>query len=107
MAEITSKNFGQVNDNRRSKNWRKTMGVHGAQLDREYGVNRPMLPICPYGCGEEGQFREVVMEEDGNAVGVFQDSDGCIFTADIQVSEPPAKRKLMIGPDGELKEVGE
>lgn len=80
----------------RGTNWR----------DRPKTLQDPRirLPICPYGCGEEGQLKEIVMGEGGQAVGIYADSDGCVFRADIQLGEPPTKRKLVLGPDGELKE---
>lgn len=64
------------------------------------------LPICPYGCDREGTLLEVVMGEDGNAYGIFNDHPcNCIFVAEIQVPEPPKAMKMVIGPDGEYHEV--
>lgn len=59
-------------------------------------------PICPYGCGEEGGLLEVVMK-DGKALGIYQDSQKLIFTADLQMAPKPTGHKIMIGADGELK----
>jgi hypothetical protein len=66
------------------------------------------LPICPYGCGREGTLLEIVMTEGGQAIGIFNDHPcGCVFYADIEIGEPPTKRKLVIGSDGEYHEEGE
>ncbi len=59
-------------------------------------------PICPYGCGEEGELKEIVMK-DGKAIGLYRDSEGLVFTADLQMSPKPTGRKIQIGPDGEPK----
>lgn len=87
--------------------WKKVTHTQRQNLMWQFGeeVMTGTLPICPYGCGEPGQLREIVMEE-GNAIGVFADSDGCLFRANIEIGEPPTKRKLVIGPDGQLKEEG-
>lgn len=64
------------------------------------------LPICPYGCGREGTLLEVIMTDDGRAIGIFNDHPcSCIFTADIEVGEPPTKKKYVIDADGDLQEV--
>jgi hypothetical protein len=61
------------------------------------------LPICPYGCGREGTLLEVVMSTDGKATGIFSDHPcTCIFRADIEIGEPPTKRKLVVDASGEL-----
>ena len=45
------------------------------------------------------------MKEDGQAVGIFQDLPcSCIFYADIEVGEPPTKKKYVVDMDGEIKE---
>lgn len=60
------------------------------------------LPICPYGCGRQGTLLEIVMTEDGRAIGIFNDHPcTCVFCADVEIGEPPTKRKMVIGPDGE------
>jgi hypothetical protein len=97
---VMSKKIGRVGDDRRSRRWGK-LDDSGRNA---YG-GTVALPICPYGCGEEGQLLEVVMGEDGGGIGIFTDSDGCRFTADVEVGEPPTKKKLVIGPDGEYHEV--
>lgn len=64
------------------------------------------LPICPYGCDREGTLLEIVMGPDNRALGIFNDHPcTCVFVADIQLGEPPAKKKLIIGPDGQYHEV--
>ena len=74
------------------------------KLHKEYSGR---LPICPYGCGREGTLLEIVMSTDGKATGIFSDYPcTCIFRAEIEVGDPPTKRKLVIGPDGELTEEG-
>jgi hypothetical protein len=95
--------YTSIDKNIKSQEWKKV-----SALTYHYpGYTGPnALPICPYGCGEEGQLKEIVMGDDGQAVGIFCDSDGCVFRADIEIGEPPSKRKLVIGPDGELKEEG-
>ena len=84
----------------------KTWGRGTNWRDRPKSMSDPRirLPICPYGCSEEGQLKEIVMGQGGQAVGIYADSDGCVFRADIQLGEPPTKRKLVIGPDGEMHE---
>ena len=52
-------------------------------------------PICPYGCEEEGVLKGIIMTPDGNAVGVFHDSDGCEFQADIQVTDDPDRKRTL------------
>lgn len=90
--------------------WRLPTKAEHADLLSTQGLNVPVtqpmtqaLPICPYGCGEPGQLKEIVMV-DTQAIGIFADSDGCVFRANIEIGEPPTKRKLVIGPDGQLKE---
>lgn len=79
---------------------------NGEALDEKLGKDRPMLPICPYGCGREGTLLELIMGTDGRALGIFNDHPcTCVFVADLQMGEPPKPRKLEIGPDGEYHEV--
>jgi hypothetical protein len=68
----------------------------------EQWINR--RPICPYGCGQEGQLKEIVMR-DGKAVGVYRDSEGLIFIAPMKMRPNPAQKKLVVGPDGEVNMV--
>ncbi len=78
----------------------------GSRRDHPEVIGR--LPICPYGCGREGTLLEIVMGEGGQAIGIFNDRPcTCVFRADIELGEPPTKRKLVIGPDGEMHEEGE
>lgn len=63
-------------------------------------------PICPYGCDEEGQLKEIIMK-DGKALGIYQDSEGLVFTADLQMAPKPTGRKLTVGPDGQYQMVEE
>lgn len=68
-------------------------------------VNR--RPICPYGCGEEGNLLEVVMK-DGKALGIYTHSGNIKpFTAELQIAPKPTGRKIAIGPDGEPHMVDE
>ena len=61
------------------------------------------LPICPSGCGREGTLLEIVKQDDGRYLGIFNDHPcSCVFIADIQVGEPPTKQKYAIGADGEM-----
>lgn len=78
------------------------------EVTKQYGAGdtqaigwRNRRPICPYGCGEEGNLLEVVMEGD-KAVGIYTHR-GSIkpFTADLQMSPKPTGKKLQLGPDGE------
>lgn len=95
------------------ENYRQAIKTGKDPLDEDNELERATswrgrLPICPYGCGREGTLLETVMGSDGRATGIFNDHPcGCIFVADIEVGEPPAKSKLVIGPDGEYKEVYE
>lgn len=58
-------------------------------------------PICPYGCGQEGNMLEVIMR-DGKAIGIYTHKHAINpFTADLQMSPKPTGRKIVIGPDGE------
>lgn len=76
------------------------------KLKQQYGrahstqwVN--MRPICPYGCGEEGQLLEVIVK-DGKALGIYSHSQSVKpFTADLQMAPKPTTRRIKIGPDGE------
>lgn len=81
-------------------------GANYRELDAIHGKDRPMLPICPYGCGRAGTLLEIVMGTDGRAMGIFNDHPcSCVFVADIQLGEPPTKKKMVIGADGEYHEV--
>lgn len=62
-------------------------------------------PICPYGCDEEGQLLESFMTDDGRLIGIYTDSDGCRFQAEMQALPNPNKRKRILTKDGEIKEV--
>jgi hypothetical protein len=90
----------QTFNKKKSSEW--VAGGQAVRTERPK-ADRQRLPICPYGCGEEGQLKEVIMQ-DGKAIGIFNDSDGCVFQAFIEIGEPPTKKKLIIGPDGQLKE---
>lgn len=57
-------------------------------------------PICPYGCGQEGELVEIVLK-DNKALGIYRDSEQLMFTADLQMSPKPTGRRIVIGPDGE------
>lgn len=75
----------------------------GHGQDREYQHATQwynMRPICPYGCGEEGELVEIVLK-DGKALGIYRDSEQLKFTADLQMAPKPTGRKIKIGPDGE------
>jgi hypothetical protein len=62
-------------------------------------------PICPYGCGEEGELVEIIVKPgDITATGVYRDSEQLVFTAPMKMMPKPATRKLVRGPDGELHE---
>lgn len=62
---------------------------------------RNRRPICPYGCGQEGNLLEVIMR-DGKAIGIYTHKHAINpFTADLQMSPKPTGRKIVIGPDGE------
>lgn len=116
-AEIKSGDFAaQLEDGEveYAKQWGKSTDARArAYWDEKLGVDRPALPICPYGCGSEGTFLEAVAMTDGRMLGIYTDwpscSDGCIFVAEIQEQEPPTKRKrkLVVGPTGDLIEVEE
>jgi hypothetical protein len=99
-------------ERRAAKKWGRDMsyGSNRKELDAIFGKQRPLLPICPYGCGREGTLLEVVMLEGGRAMGIFNDYPcSCIFVADIQLPEPPRQRKqkIVIGADGEAHMVSE
>ncbi len=90
----------------RAVTWRRSKGTGNNReaMDKIFGKERPLLPICPYGCGREGTLLEVTMLADGRAMGIFNDYPcSCIFIADIQLPEPPRQRKqkLVLGADGE------
>lgn len=59
-------------------------------------------PICPYGCGEEGQLLEIVMK-DGKALGIYEDSCKCKFTADLAMAPKPTGRKIQLNASGEAE----
>lgn len=63
------------------------------------------FPICPYGCGEEGQLVEIIQTKDGTT-GLYKDSEGLIFTSPLAAKPKPNERKLVIGPDGEMTLAG-
>lgn len=110
MNPLGEQRYKNVNDSRVSDQWLTTddpgaAGVNENNLQSKQG--EIALPICPYGCGRQGTLLEIVMKEDGTALGIFNDFPcSCIFYADVSVGEPPTKRKLVIGPDGELHEQG-
>jgi hypothetical protein len=88
VADMRQRGYDKLSQTERAKRW------------------SGRLPICPYGCGREGTLLEIVTGPDNRAVGIFNDHPcSCIFVADIQLGEPPTKKKLVIGPDGEYKEV--
>lgn len=58
-------------------------------------------PICPYGCGEEGELVEIVVEPGKGAIGYYKDSEQLVFTAPMKMQPKPSTKKLHIGPDGE------
>ena len=63
---------------------------------------RNRLPICPYGCRQEGQLKEVIIDPDTKkAMGVYRDSEGLVFTAPMKMQPKPSDKKIEIGPDGE------
>jgi hypothetical protein len=75
--------------------WKR--GTNSRVLDKIFGKERPLLPICPYGCGREGTLLEVVMMTDGKAMGIFNDYPcSCIFVAEIQLPPNPNERKQKI-----------
>lgn len=63
---------------------------------------RNRRPICPYGCGEEGQLLEIIMKE-GKALGIYEDSCKCKFTADLQMAPKPTGHKLQKNASGEME----
>lgn len=92
----------------RARVWKRDYSSdgNGRALDEKLGKDRPMLPICPYGCGREGTLLELIYGTDGRAMGIFNDHPcTCVFVADLQMGEPPKPRKMEIGPDGEYHEV--
>lgn len=109
MSEIETKHYGHVNDRVRAEHWGRSKDPAQLKyLDKKFGKGRPLMPICPYGCDREGTLLEIVMGDDGQAVGIFNDYPcNCIFTADIQVGDPPKtrKNKLVMNADGEMVEV--
>jgi hypothetical protein len=58
-------------------------------------------PLCPYGCGEEGQLKEIIVTPGKGAVGIYRDSVGLIFTAPMKMRPKPSTKSIAIGPDGE------
>jgi hypothetical protein len=104
MTKETPK-FRSIEDVKRDMNLdtaRSAKVWEASDPDRPHLKGR-RLPICPYGCDREGTLLEIVMKPDGRALGIFNDHPcSCIFVADIEVGEPPTKRKMVVGPDGEL-----
>jgi hypothetical protein len=87
----------------RAEVWSKQGHLYGDPLSRKRAI-KGGLPICPYGCGREGTLLEIVRQDDGRYIGIFNDDPcSCIFIADIQVGEPPNKQRYEIGPDGEMQ----
>jgi len=82
----------------RAKRWSRT-----GDISRDGEKISGGLPICPYGCGREGTLLEIVRQDDGRYTGIFNDHPcSCVFIADIEIGEPPTKRRQVIGPDGEM-----
>ena len=59
------------------------------------------LPICPYGCDQEGQLQEIIVTPGRGAVGLYKDSEGLVFTAPMKMRPKPSMKAIVIGPDGE------
>jgi hypothetical protein len=74
------------------------MGDGEAREAREWS-NR--LPICPYGCDQEGQLQEIIVTPGKGAVGLYKDSEGLVFTAPMKMRPKPSTKAIQIGPDGE------
>lgn len=76
---------------------KKTYGEVGVEATKW----RNRRPICPYGCGEEGNLLEIIMQGD-KAVGIYTHSGSVKpFTAELQMAPKPTGRKIVIGSDGE------
>jgi hypothetical protein len=104
--DVESKKFGTVSirPDDMSREWGEGGNNHRGEIKKGHKPGR--LPICPYGCGREGTLLEIVMTDDGRAIGIFNDHPcSCVFTADIEVGEPPTKKKYKVDVDGELREV--
>lgn len=85
--------------------WSKDRSLE--DMKKEYGDQteairwRNRRPICPYGCGEEGQLLEIMMQDE-KTIGIYTHSTSVKpFTSDLQMAPKPTGRKLAIGPDGE------
>lgn len=104
IAKYKGKSYDELMKMDQARNWGR--GSNYKDLVKLHGKDYPNLPICPYGCGRAGTLLEIVMGTDGRAVGIFNDHPcSCVFIADLQMGEPPTKKKLEIGPDGEYHEV--
>lgn len=101
---LREKGFEELSKQKMSEAWGR--GINWREMRKIHGDNVPTLPICPYGCGRAGTLLEIVMGPDNRALGIFNDHPCyCIFVAEMQLGEPPAKKKLVIGADGEYHEV--
>lgn len=90
---------GSLEDTARKKYSQTGIDVLSARQHSTEWRNR--RPICPYGCGEEGNLLEV-MVKDGKALGIYTHSAEIKpFTAELQMSPKPTGRKIEIGADGE------
>lgn len=69
--------------------------------DKEATQWRNRRPICPYGCGQEGQLVEIVVTPGKGAIGYYKDSEQLVFTAPMKMMPKPSSKKIVIGPDGE------